>query len=197
MKRENAFRSQGGFTLIEAMIAMTVLVIGILSLYTMQLASIRGNATANRISVESAWAQNQIEAILLKKLKDIPDIFTDTSRYSPHLSGSPRLSRENYSDKKITLLDRNNDGSGLLQDPDNNGVDDSNVDGVPNFGLDAVTKATADFWEDSPDGKYTILYNFAIDIPFPKTVTIRILVQQVSMPNAPPAVFTYYKDDTI
>jgi len=187
--------NQHGFTLIEALVAISILVVGILSLYSMQIISIQGNAKANQITLGSSWAENQIESVVLRELKDIPDIFADSVRFPTNLAGSPRPSRDNYSNKRITLLDRTNDGSSIAQDTNNNGLDDENV-GTPNFGLDAATAATADFWEQSPDNRFVIYYNFAIDIPFPKVVTVRILVQEVNTAS-PPVVFTYYKDDTI
>jgi prepilin-type N-terminal cleavage/methylation domain-containing protein len=55
---------ESGFTLIEVMIAIAVLVIGILSLYTMQISSIQGNSTANQLTTASNLALDQIEQIL-------------------------------------------------------------------------------------------------------------------------------------
>lgn len=55
---------ENGFTLIEVMIAIAVLVIGILSLYTMQISSIQGNSTANQLTTASNLALDQIEQIL-------------------------------------------------------------------------------------------------------------------------------------
>ncbi len=196
MKTMRVLNNQHGFTLIEALVAISILVVGILSLYTMQIISIQGNAKANQVTLGASWAGNQIESVMLRDLKDIPDIFADSVRFPTNLTGSPRPSRENYSNKRITLLDRTNDGSSLAQDINNNALDDDNVDAIPNFGLDAATAATADFWEQSPDNRFILYYNFAIDIPFPKIVTVRILVQEVNTPS-PPVVFTYYKDDTI
>lgn len=61
MRSEN---QESGFTLIEVMIAIAVLVIGILSLYTMQISSIQSNSTANQLTTASNLALNQIEQIL-------------------------------------------------------------------------------------------------------------------------------------
>lgn len=55
---------QDGFTLIEAMIAIMLLVIGILPLFAMQISSINGNAAANGLTGASIRALDQIEQIL-------------------------------------------------------------------------------------------------------------------------------------
>jgi type IV pilus assembly protein PilV len=55
--------TQKGFTLIEALVAMVVLTIGILSLYTMQVSAINGNATANHLTVATTVANNCYERL--------------------------------------------------------------------------------------------------------------------------------------
>lgn len=55
---------QDGFTLIEAMIAIAILIIGILPLFAMQISSIHGNATANNLTAASTRALDQIEQML-------------------------------------------------------------------------------------------------------------------------------------
>jgi len=57
-------RSNSGFTLIEALVAMVVLTIGILSLYSMQIKSIQGNSKANRFTTASTWNADQMEKIV-------------------------------------------------------------------------------------------------------------------------------------
>jgi prepilin-type N-terminal cleavage/methylation domain-containing protein len=56
--------NQNGFTLIEALVAMVILTIGILSLYTMQVSAINGNATANRLTTASIAASDCHERLL-------------------------------------------------------------------------------------------------------------------------------------
>ena len=65
--------NQKGFTLIEAMVALSILTIGILTLYTMQTTALKGNATANGLTTASTWATNRIEQILSMKYDDIVD----------------------------------------------------------------------------------------------------------------------------
>lgn len=52
-----------GFTIIEVLIAMVILAIGLLSLVTMQITGIKGNATANRITEESSFSADRIEKL--------------------------------------------------------------------------------------------------------------------------------------
>jgi prepilin-type N-terminal cleavage/methylation domain-containing protein len=52
-----------GFTLIEALVAMFILVVGILAMYTLHVTSIKGNATANQITTASEWGSGRIEQI--------------------------------------------------------------------------------------------------------------------------------------
>ncbi len=56
--------NNSGFTLIEVMIALVILLIGILSLYGMQITSIKGNSAANQVTTASTLALDQIEQIL-------------------------------------------------------------------------------------------------------------------------------------
>jgi len=53
-----------GFTLIEVLIALFILTIGILGMYSMQLHAIKGNNTAMIITNESNWAADRIEKII-------------------------------------------------------------------------------------------------------------------------------------
>ncbi|EIM63100.1 prepilin-type N-terminal cleavage/methylation domain-containing protein [Desulfobacter postgatei] len=57
-------RNNQGFTLIESLIAMFVLAVGILALNTMQISSIRGNTSANKLTVASTLAGNSYERLL-------------------------------------------------------------------------------------------------------------------------------------
>ena len=57
-------QSEKGFTLIEVLVAMVILTIGILSLYTMQISSIRGNSHAGRLTEASTWNADRIERVI-------------------------------------------------------------------------------------------------------------------------------------
>jgi type IV pilus assembly protein PilV len=72
-----------GFTLIETMIAMTILTIGMLSVAGLQVRSTQGNTSANRSTRGFIWCSDRIEV-----LKNLP--YTD-----PALMGTP--GRQEYS----------------------------------------------------------------------------------------------------
>lgn len=54
-------RSQQGFTLIEALIAITLLAVGILAAASMQISAVGGNMAANRVTTASTWAADHAE----------------------------------------------------------------------------------------------------------------------------------------
>lgn len=60
----NDKNGQQGFTLIEVLIAMTLLVIGILAVASMQIASLGGNSHAIRVTEATTWAGDEIETIM-------------------------------------------------------------------------------------------------------------------------------------
>lgn len=57
-------KNNQGFTLIEALIAMVVLAVGILGVNAMQISSISGNTTANKLTESSTLAGNSYERLL-------------------------------------------------------------------------------------------------------------------------------------
>lgn len=63
--------NNNAFTLIETVIALGVLSIGILAMFSMQALGIRGNANANHISAQVTWGEDEIEKILSDNYDDI------------------------------------------------------------------------------------------------------------------------------
>jgi type IV pilus assembly protein PilV len=53
-----------GFTLIEVLIVIAIFSIGILAVAAMQMTSVKGNASARRITEATALAENRIERLL-------------------------------------------------------------------------------------------------------------------------------------
>lgn len=73
-----------GFSIIEVMIAISILSIGILALASMQVAAMRGNSFAGAVTEGSTWALDQIE-----KLMSLP--WTDPSLLDSDLDGAGGL----------------------------------------------------------------------------------------------------------
>lgn len=62
--------NQSGFTLIESVVAIAILTIGILTLYSMQVSAINGNATASRLTIASTWAGDRVERLMALDYED-------------------------------------------------------------------------------------------------------------------------------
>ena len=76
MNENIKIREQGGFTLIEIMIAVTVFAIGILAVAAMQIGSVKGNSLASGLTEATLVAQDQMENII--SLKDSDPALNDT-----------------------------------------------------------------------------------------------------------------------
>lgn len=72
------FRSFAGFSLVEVMVAILLLVVGVLAALSMVSTAIKHNSIANRLSVETALRQQVMEELLSKKVDD-PVVNTDTT----------------------------------------------------------------------------------------------------------------------
>jgi len=53
-----------GFTLIEALLAVSILSIGLLAIAAMQTSAIKVNSSANYLSKRSTWAQDKLEELV-------------------------------------------------------------------------------------------------------------------------------------
>ena len=56
-------KKEEGFTLLEVMVALSILMVGLLGLATMQMASIKGNFFASRVTEGSALASDRLEKL--------------------------------------------------------------------------------------------------------------------------------------
>jgi len=168
--------SENGFTLIEALVAMAILTIGILSLYSMQINSVQGNTKANRQTVKSSLVTDQIEQLLGKPYCH-EDLRDDDDGKAPAAA----------SQWSVSSCTSNGDGTG--KDPDGDGIDASGN----NFGLDDMTVSTADGTWNSPDGLYAIYWNIAKDIPMPGLKTIRVHVVDKKRAGSIPITYQYIK----
>ena len=166
----NKLSEQGGFTLIEALIAMAVLTIGILALYTMQITAIQSNSTAGQITKAASAAANQVEAVFAMDYNDLKDLDNDG-----------------------TNQDANNDG--VDDTGDNFGLGDAGCcqNGNDPFGA-AVPGCTqrADYCAPGQDG-YAIYWNVADNEPMPETKRITVHVAQVDRGMRRVVSFDYIK----
>jgi Tfp pilus assembly protein PilV len=55
--------AEGGFTLLEAIVAISILTVGLLAVASMQTAAIQGNDHAYRVTESTTWAQDRLEAL--------------------------------------------------------------------------------------------------------------------------------------
>ncbi len=59
--RQNGKDAEHGFTLIEVLMAMAIFSIGILGVAAMQIASVKGNASARGVTDIATWASDRVE----------------------------------------------------------------------------------------------------------------------------------------
>ena len=55
---------EAGFTLIEVIVAISILTVGLLAVASMQTAAIQGNNNAYRVTEGATWAQDRLEFLL-------------------------------------------------------------------------------------------------------------------------------------
>lgn len=167
------FNNDGGFTLLETMIAAAVLALGIITYTGMQISSTRGNAQGISITGKANWAADQVEKLMAMPYNDLAamDADGDGTDQDPLESGI---------------------------DIDDNG--DSVVDVNENFGLHHDTAATADGSVTSPDANatYTVFWNVAVDHPLVNMLTLNVIVTSKKDTAQHAAVqFQYIKSRTI
>ncbi len=96
---------QGGFTLIETLMAMAIFTIGILGLFGMQTAVIKKNLSANTITTGATWAADRIEQLLGQDYEALNDTNKDgcdgLDDRQPVSAGSPNSS--DYDDNSGTV----------------------------------------------------------------------------------------------
>ena len=55
---------EAGFTLLEVIIAISILTVGLLAVASMQTAALRGNDAAYRVTESATWAQDRLEFLM-------------------------------------------------------------------------------------------------------------------------------------
>jgi type IV pilus modification protein PilV len=92
--------NQNGFTLIESVVAIAILTIGILTLYTMQVSAINGNATASRLTIASTWASDRVERLMALD-------YDDTALTDQQTTGNPGYDSAGLNEKTVATADGN------------------------------------------------------------------------------------------
>lgn len=85
-----------GFTLIELMVALTILTIGLLAMAKMQMSSIQGNAFGGRMTTAVALGQDQMEELINRSLDPWP------AAADSGVVTNPTLMEEPYTGHTIT-----------------------------------------------------------------------------------------------
>jgi len=81
---------EAGFTLLEIIVAISILTFGILAVASMQSAAIRGNQLGYRLTEGSTLAQDRLEFLLTKAYNDpLLDIGNDQADPDPGGTGLP------------------------------------------------------------------------------------------------------------
>ena len=90
MQRDQQTRRKGreaGFTLLEVIVAISILTFGILAVASMQSAAIRGNQLGYRLTEGSTLAQDRLEFLLSKSYND-PLLNTGNNKADPDPGGT-------------------------------------------------------------------------------------------------------------
>lgn len=144
-------KSQNGFTLLETMIAIAILTIGILSLYSMQLSAIRGNSRANQITTSANWAAGRVEQLIAREYDE-----------------KPPLSHPYW------LVDEDGDGVAGLNDTETAGF--VTADRLYTQNGDGSERITVNGGAVPANAiPYSIYWNVAVDDPIANTKTIRVI----------------------
>jgi prepilin-type N-terminal cleavage/methylation domain-containing protein len=102
-KRSAVRKKQGGFSLIELMIAIALLSIGILTMMTMQVNSIRANSSARRITQSATIGADSLEKLIGLSYKNLgpqsEPIIVD-GRYKVEWEVSP----DNYPVQNVKII---------------------------------------------------------------------------------------------
>ncbi|MCX5885421.1 MAG: type IV pilus modification protein PilV [Proteobacteria bacterium] len=82
-----------GFTLVEVLIAVMVLAIAFLSMYQMQAMAVRGNETANQVTIATMLAQDKMEEIRNTNYDDVTNLNFPAENYGM-VPNFPQFRRE-------------------------------------------------------------------------------------------------------
>jgi prepilin-type N-terminal cleavage/methylation domain-containing protein len=84
---------ENGFTLVEVLIAVMVLAVAFLAMYQMQAMAVRGNETANQVTIATMLAQDKMEEIRNTNYDDVTNLNFPTENYGM-VPNFPQFRRE-------------------------------------------------------------------------------------------------------
>lgn len=119
MNKKQSLNTENGFTLIEAMIALLILVIGVLSFYTMHTQSITGNKVSNAISLSSEFVMDQAEQLFPKSYSDA-DLTAGVHNWAGNMPGGVKSISWNVVEWRTDGVD--NDMDGITDENDERGI---------------------------------------------------------------------------
>ncbi len=86
------YMAEGGFTLLEVIMAISILTAGLLAVASMQISAIQGNSLAGQLTTGTSIAQDKMEELLslpYTLLVTHPDLVNNTDNGGPHFESSP------------------------------------------------------------------------------------------------------------
>lgn len=101
---------QGGFTLIEVLVALTIFAVGVLAVATMQAQSIRHNATARLASEGVFKAERRVEELLAGSYAAAA-VGTVTTTDGPHTVSSTIADQSTHKTIVVTVTWKDSSGS--------------------------------------------------------------------------------------
>jgi len=148
-KQKRLCTNSRGFSLLEVLLGISVFMIGMLGVTALNISSMKSNTFSGNLSEATVIAAAKLEELMVQDFDDpafLSDVDDDGSR----------------------LTDQDVDDDGLDDDdPDDTATD---VDGKPNFGLDDVGAADADYNETVT--KNNITYNVYWNVAENEPVTV-------------------------
>ena len=148
-KQQRLCTNSRGFSLLEVLLGISVFMIGMLGVTALNISSMKSNTFSGNLSEATVIAAAKLEELMVQDFDDaafLSDVDDDGNR----------------------LTDQDVDDDGLDDDdPDDTATD---VDGKPNFGLDDVGAADADYNETVT--KNNITYNVYWNVAENEPVTV-------------------------